>query len=120
VVAHQPVALGATTDAVGLRLLDARGVRLHPDAQCEAEIEAFLVREPELLGELVDSGLCCQVVSDQPFVFLLGAIRAGDGANRGPLSSRRPLYRHEHTLRWVTLCVLSAVPMIDHRGETPV
>jgi hypothetical protein len=61
-VAHEAVALGATADAVGLRLLDARGVRLDPDAQCQAEIEAFLVGEPELLGELMDSNLRCQVL----------------------------------------------------------
>jgi hypothetical protein len=61
-LAHQAVALGATTDAIGLRFLDARGVRLDPDAQCQAEIEAFLVGEPELLGELVDPDLRCQVL----------------------------------------------------------
>jgi hypothetical protein len=58
--ARQPVALGAAADAVGLRLLDARGVRLDPDAQREGEIEGFLVRHPELFRELVDPDLRCQ------------------------------------------------------------
>ena len=56
----QAVALGATADAVGLRLLDARGVRLHPDAQIFGEIEGFFVRHPELFRELVDPDLRCQ------------------------------------------------------------
>jgi hypothetical protein len=61
-VAHEAVALSATANAVGLRLLDARGVRLDPDAQCQAQVEAFLVGEPKLLGELVDPNLRCQVL----------------------------------------------------------
>jgi hypothetical protein len=57
---REAVALGSAPDAVGLRLLDARGVRLHPDAQVQGQIEGFLVRHPELLGELVDTDLRCQ------------------------------------------------------------
>jgi hypothetical protein len=33
---------------------------------------------------------------DLPFPLLAGATHAPTGANRGPLSSRRPRYRHEH------------------------
>jgi hypothetical protein len=58
--ANQAVALGTPADAVGLRLLDARGVRLDPDAQVLGQIEGFLVRQAELLGELVYPDLRCQ------------------------------------------------------------
>jgi hypothetical protein len=34
--------------AVGLLLLDARGVALNPDPELEAEIESFFVGEAEL------------------------------------------------------------------------
>jgi hypothetical protein len=36
------------TDAVGLLLLDARGVALDSDPKLDAEIKGFLVREAEL------------------------------------------------------------------------
>ena len=53
-------ARGSAPDAVGLRLLDARGVRLHPDAQLQREVKALFVRQPELSSELMDPDLRCQ------------------------------------------------------------
>ena len=40
---------------VGLRLLDARGVALHPDAELLAKVEELFVGEPQLLCQLVYS-----------------------------------------------------------------
>jgi hypothetical protein len=40
--------IGLSTDAVGLLLLDARGVALDPDPQLDAEVERFFVRQTEL------------------------------------------------------------------------
>jgi hypothetical protein len=37
-----------TADAVGLLLLDARGVALYSDPKLQAEIESFFVGEAEL------------------------------------------------------------------------
>src|SRR5690606_5146507 len=58
----EALALGLATDAIGLRLLDARGVRLDADPQREAEVERLLVRHAELLCELVHAHLRCQVL----------------------------------------------------------
>src|SRR5690606_621633 len=58
--ADQPVALGAAADAVSLRLLDARGVAAHADAELLAQLERLLVREPQLSGELVEPDLSSQ------------------------------------------------------------
>jgi hypothetical protein len=41
--AAQTVLVGATADAVGLLLLDARGVALDTDPELQAEIEGFFV-----------------------------------------------------------------------------
>jgi hypothetical protein len=35
-------------------------MRLDPDTERERQVEALLVREPELAGELVDPDLRCQ------------------------------------------------------------
>ena len=61
-VADEALALGLAADAVGLRVLDARGVRLDADAQDEGEVERLLVRHAELFGELVHTQLGCQVL----------------------------------------------------------
>ena len=59
-LADQPFALGLTTDAVGLRLHDARGVALDADPQVVAEVDGLFVREAELACELVYPDLACQ------------------------------------------------------------
>jgi hypothetical protein len=62
-VATKAVGVGATAHAVGLRVFDARGVGLDPNSERESQIECFLVRHTELLGELVHSNLLlCQFV----------------------------------------------------------
>jgi len=59
-VSNEALALGLAPHAVALRLLDARGMRLDPDAELGAEVEGLLVGEPERFRELVDSDLACQ------------------------------------------------------------
>jgi hypothetical protein len=49
-VASQPLALGLTAGAVGLRLLDARRMTLYADTERDAQIECFLVGQAELFG----------------------------------------------------------------------
>jgi hypothetical protein len=49
-VASQPLALGLAAGAVGLRLLDARRMTLYADTERDAQIECFLVGQPELFG----------------------------------------------------------------------
>lgn len=56
----QALGLGPPPDAVGLRFDDARRVALDPDAQIEAQVEGFLVGQPELSSELVHTDLACQ------------------------------------------------------------
>ena len=68
-VADEALALRLATDAVGLRLLDARGVRLDADPQRLAEVQRLLVGEAELLGELVHALLACQVSWSSPSLF---------------------------------------------------
>jgi hypothetical protein len=63
----QAFAFSLSTSAISLGLLDARGVSLHPDAQRVAEVDRLLVREAELLGELVDPDLSCHA-RGQPFI----------------------------------------------------
>jgi hypothetical protein len=46
-------------DAVGLLLLDARGVALDADAERLAEVERLLVGQPELARQLVHTDACC-------------------------------------------------------------
>jgi hypothetical protein len=47
-VATEPVAVGLATDAVGLGVLDARGVALGLDAEVLAQVEGLFVGEAEL------------------------------------------------------------------------
>jgi hypothetical protein len=47
--------VGLAPHSIGLRLLDARGVALHPDAELFAKIEELFVGEPQLFGQLVYS-----------------------------------------------------------------
>ena len=82
-VADEALALGLAADAIGLRILDARGMGLDPDPQRLAEVERLLVRHPELLGELVHALLGCQV----PGSVLRGV---STGARCGQLATPRP------------------------------
>jgi len=66
-VAHQPLALGLAANTIGLGVDDAGGMRLDPDAEIQAQVEAFLVGQPELLGELVDTKFRCQSCGVLPF-----------------------------------------------------
>jgi hypothetical protein len=47
--------IGLAPHAVGLRLLDAGGVALHPDAELVTEVKELLVGEPQFLRQFVDS-----------------------------------------------------------------
>ena len=47
--------IGFAAYTVGLGLLHARGVALHPDAELFAKVEELFVGEPQLLGQLVYS-----------------------------------------------------------------
>jgi hypothetical protein len=60
----QAVAVGLATDAVSLRVLDRRRVALDPDAQREAQVERFLVRETELACKLINPDLLGQLLTD--------------------------------------------------------
>ena len=60
-VADEAFPLGLAANAVGLRVLDARRVGLHADAEAPAEVERLLVGQSELLRELMDADLRCQV-----------------------------------------------------------
>jgi hypothetical protein len=53
-VTAQALAIGLATGAVGLGVLDARGVALDADAERFAKVERFFVGESELSCELVD------------------------------------------------------------------
>jgi hypothetical protein len=46
--ATQPLLIRPTADAIGLLLLDARGVALDADPELEAQVERFFVGEAEL------------------------------------------------------------------------
>ncbi len=61
-VARQPVAVSLSADAIGLGVLDARGVTLHSDPEAYREVERLLVREPEFACELVNADLLRQVL----------------------------------------------------------
>ena len=65
--AAQTFLVGATADAVGLLLLDARGVALDPDPELQAQIEGFFVRQAELTSQLVHPDLLRQVPVSVPF-----------------------------------------------------
>lgn len=58
----EAVAFSATANPICLRLLDARGVALHSDAECYREVEGLFVGEAELFGELMDPDLACHVL----------------------------------------------------------
>jgi hypothetical protein len=66
--ASETLGVGETAHAVGLRILDARGVALDADPQAFAEIEGFLVGKPELSRQLVDPDpLVRHLRSNNPF-----------------------------------------------------
>ncbi len=58
----EALAISLAPDAVGLGVLDARGVALDPDPQRLAEVERLLVRQTELTSELVDTDLLRQLL----------------------------------------------------------
>ncbi len=93
-VSDEALPLSLTTDPVGLCVLDARRMRLYPDAEVQREVECLLVRETELLCELVDADLCCQRGFASPF--LVRCITAGcPGCGHGSLVSRSGGPGHE-------------------------
>jgi hypothetical protein len=57
----QAVAVSLPTDAVGLRVLDRRGVALHADPKLKAKVERFFVCQSQLAGKLVDADLLRQL-----------------------------------------------------------
>ena len=57
---QQAVALRPSPDPVGLGLDNARGMRLHSDAERDAKIERLLICQSELFGELMDADLAWQ------------------------------------------------------------
>ena len=87
-VADQALTLGLATDAVGLRLLDARRVRLDADAEAHAEVEGLLVGETELFRELVDTDLCLPTCVSQAFRCSCSPVRTALARARGSLVSR--------------------------------
>ena len=108
-LADQALALGLAADAVGLRILDARGMRLDADPQRLAEVEGLLVGEAELLGELVHALLACQVPWSSPSLMVVlrpsilartrglarfelpgGEVSACGGPSRGPGAGAQP------------------------------
>jgi hypothetical protein len=62
----QALLISPATDAVGLLLLDARGVALHPDPQLNAQVQGFFVGEAELSSQLVNPDLLRQVLASVP------------------------------------------------------
>ncbi len=59
-LALEPLSLSLAPDAVRLGVLDRGRVALDADPERDAEIEGFLVREPQLTGKLVDADLLGQ------------------------------------------------------------
>ena len=53
--ASEALGVGKAAHTISLRVLDARGVALHPDAELFAKVEELFVGEPQLLGQLVYS-----------------------------------------------------------------
>ena len=54
------VAVSLATDAIGLRILDARGVALDADTELDAQVQRLFVGEPQFSGELVNPDLLRQ------------------------------------------------------------
>jgi hypothetical protein len=87
-VSLQTLALGLSPDAVGLCVLDRRRMALDADPELDAQVERFLVREPQLTGKLVDADLLGQL-----WASVLSELRARaagtrcDGANYYPRTS---------------------------------
>jgi hypothetical protein len=57
----EPIPVGLPADAVGLSVFDRRRVTLDADPELEAQVERFLIAEPELSAELVDANLLGQL-----------------------------------------------------------
>ena len=55
---NQALTLGLATQTIGLRLNDAGGVTLHPDAESIAKIEDLLIGHPHFSCELIDTDFC--------------------------------------------------------------
>jgi hypothetical protein len=58
--------VGPPADAVSLGVLDRRGMALDPDPELEAQVERFLVGQPQLTSQLVDPDLLRHVGSGVP------------------------------------------------------
>ena len=58
----QPVPVGLATGPVGLRVFDRRRVALDTDPEVDAEVEGFLVGQPQLTGKLIDADFLGQLV----------------------------------------------------------
>lgn len=57
-VSLETLTLGLPADAVGLGILDARRMRLYPDAEGDTEIKRLFIGESELGGEEGQTNLC--------------------------------------------------------------
>jgi hypothetical protein len=60
--ATQPFTVGLPPGAVGLRVFDRRRVALHTDPEIDANVQGFLVCQPQLTGKLVDADFLGQLV----------------------------------------------------------
>ena len=60
--ATQPFTVGLAPGAVGLRVFDRRRVALHADPEVDADVQGFLVGQPQLTGKLVDADFLGQLV----------------------------------------------------------
>ena len=60
--ATQPFPVGLAPGAVGLRVFDRRRVALHADPEVDANVQGFLVGQPQLTGKLVDADFLGQLV----------------------------------------------------------
>ena len=115
-VADQPLALRLAADAVGLSIDDARGVRLHPDTQCEAQVEAFLVGESELFRELMDTKFRCQdPVSALSFAFV--PVLGGTESTHHPRACGVALTNatRSRSIHWSSISTLKARPKARRR-----
>jgi hypothetical protein len=60
--ATQSFTVGLAPGAVSLRVLDRRRVALHTDSEVDANVQGFLVGQPQLTGKLVDADFLGQLV----------------------------------------------------------
>src|SRR5207302_10779277 len=85
-LATEPLAVSLAADAVGLRILDARGMALDADAEVDTQVERLFVGEPQFSGELVNPNLSCQVL-------LQSSLRSSDvSTSRPSILARLPAF----------------------------